>query len=77
MAYTTKEATRVLNNPSTKQLINWLDAQSKFTKILMSPQFFHKSYTARDREVICEMIRNFYPGSTVQRVGTQSVTITF
>jgi len=77
MAYTQKEATRVLNNPMTRQLIEWVDSQSKITKILMSPQFFHKSHTARDRQVICEMIQNFYGGSKVDRVGNQSVTITF
>lgn len=77
MAYTQKEALRVLSNPMTKQLIEWVDIQKTYTKMLMSPQFFHKSHTARDRQVICEMIKNFYPGSKVDRVGTQSVTITF
>jgi len=77
MAYTQKEAQRVLNNTMTKQLIEWVDSQKRFTKILMSPQFFHQSHSARDREVLVDMIENFYPGSTVNRVGRDSVTILF
>lgn len=76
MAYTHKEATKVINNPKTKQLIEWLDSQRKMTKILISPQFFHQSHSKRDREVVVEMIENFF-NAKVERVGKDSVTIEF
>jgi hypothetical protein len=74
--YTKKEANKVLRNPFTKQLIEWVDSQSKITKNLLSPEFFHQSHSKRDREVICLMVKNFY-GCKVNRVGKDSVTINF
>lgn len=76
MAYTSKEANKVLKNQMTKQLIEWVDSQKKFTKILMSPQFFHQSHSKRDREVIVEMIQNFY-NCKVKRSGNDAVVIEF
>jgi hypothetical protein len=77
MAYTTTEANKVLKNQMTKQLIEWVDSQKRITKILMSPQFFHQSHSKRDREVIVEMIENFYPGFKVKRSGKDVVVIEF
>jgi hypothetical protein len=77
MAFTQKELTRVLTNPMTKQLIEWVDAQKTITKVILSPQFFHKTHTARDRDVLCEIIQNYYTGSKVERIGTTAVKITF
>lgn len=75
--YTQVEAQRVLNNKMTKQLVEWVDTQSRITKILMSPQFFHKSHSKRDREVILLMLKNFYPGMVIKRTGDDAVLITF
>ena len=75
--YTQAEAQKVLKNPMTQQLVNWIDSQKNITKVLMSPQFFHKTYSKRDKEVICLMLKNFYPGITINRVGDNSVTIIF
>lgn len=75
--YNKKEAQRVLKNPMTKQLIEWVDSQKSFTKMMMSPQFFHKSHSKRDREVICLMLKNFYDGIEIKRTGDDAVLITF
>jgi hypothetical protein len=77
MAYTTTEANKVLKNQMTKQLIEWVDSQKRITKILLSPQFFHQSHSKRDREVIVEMIENFYPGCKVKRSSKDAVVIEF
>lgn len=61
----------------TKQLVEWVDSQSSLTKMLMSPQFFHKTHSKRDREVICLMLKNFYPGMDIKRTGGDAVLITF
>lgn len=74
--YTKAEANRVLNNPMTKQLVEWIGQQQKVTKMLMVPKFFHKSHSKRDREVLCILIKNFF-NCDVNRVGSESVTIIF
>lgn len=75
--YSRVEAQRVLNNKMTKQLVEWVDSQKSITKMIMSSQFFHKSHSKRDREVICLILKNFYPGMVIERVGNDSVLITF
>lgn len=75
--YTQAEAVRVLGNKFTKQLVEWVDSESKTTKVLLSPQFFHKTHSKRDREVICIMLRNFYPGMILERSGQDAVKIQF
>ena len=75
--YSQAEAQRVLRNPMTKQLVEWVDSQKSTTKMIMSPQFFHKSHSKRDREVICLMLKNFYPDMVIERTGNDAVLITF
>lgn len=74
--YSQKEITKVLKNPMTKQLVEWVDSTKKTTRILMSPQFFHHSHTNKDREVICFLLKNFY-NCKIERIGSQSVKIEF
>jgi hypothetical protein len=75
--YTQAEAQRVLKNSMTKQLVEWVDSQKKITKNLLCSQFFHKTHSKRDREVICLMLKNFYPGVVIKRTGDDAVLITF
>ncbi len=75
--YSQAEAQRVLMNPMTKQLVEWVDSQKSTTKMIMSPRFFHKSHSKRDREIICLMLMNFYPGMVIERTGNDAVLITF
>lgn len=75
--YSRVEAQRVLNNKMTKLLVEWVDSQKSITKTIICSQFFHKSHSKRDREVICLMLKNFYPGMVIKRAGNDSVLITF
>lgn len=75
--YSQAEAQRVLRNPMTKQLVEWVDSQKSTTKMIMSLQFFHNSHSKRDREVICLMLKNFYPDMVIERTGNDAVLITF
>ncbi len=55
------EITRVLNNRNTKTLVQWLDTTIKFSnKYIGSPQFFHPTHSKRDREVIVELLMNYF-----------------
>jgi len=75
--YTQVEAQRVLKNKMTKQLVEWVDSKKDITKMLMVHQFFHKTHSKRDREVICLMLKGFYPGMVIKRSGCDAVLITF
>ncbi len=73
---TKQEVTKLTSNPMTKQLIEWLDSQRKYTKVLMSPEFFHTTHTEKERVFLCRMIEELF-NCKVVRVGKESVTITF
>jgi acid stress-induced BolA-like protein IbaG/YrbA len=75
---TQNEINKVLRNPMTKQLVEFVDTSRKFSKKLISPQFFHKSHSERDRQIICKLLVNFYDNKiTIERVGKDSVNIDF
>lgn len=71
-----KEVTKLTNNPKTRQLIEWLDTQRKYTKMLISPQFFHTTHTEKERVFLCKIIEDFF-NCEVVRVGKDGVNISF
>jgi len=73
---TRQEVTKLTNNPKTKQLIEWLDQQRKYTKMIMSPEFFHTTHTEKERVFLCKLIEEFF-NCVVIRVGRDAVNITF
>ena len=75
--YSRKEVEKVLKNPMTRQLVEFVDDTRNKSKMLISHQFFHKTHNKRDREVITILLKNFYPGIEIHRVGNDSVNITF
>ena len=77
MSYIQSEAIRVLQNNKTKQLVDWVDKTSKITKILVSPEFFHSTHTSHDRDVICEMLKNFFSLKKITRDGNDGIYIEF
>lgn len=75
---TQNEINKVLRNPMTKQLLEFVDTSRKFSKKMISPQFFHKSHSERDRQIICKLLSNFYDNNiTIVRIGKDSVSIDF
>jgi len=75
---TQNEIKRVLENPRTQELVEFVDRTKQYSKMLMSPNFFHSSHSKRDREVIVKLIENFYDNKVViKRSGYDSVYIDF
>jgi len=72
-----QEIQRVLDNPMTPQLVEWVEKMKSMTGYLVSPQFFHKTHSKRDREVLIKLLQNFYPTSEFIRHGDDGVTINF
>jgi hypothetical protein len=71
------EIRRVLDNPMTPQLVGFVDKTKSMSEMLLSPQFFHKSHSKRDREVLVELLLNYYPGSEIERLGEDGVLMKF
>ena len=75
---TPQEIKKVLSNKYTRQLVEYVDSISKTSKMHLSPQFFHKSHTNRDRDIIIKLLLNFYDNKIViQRIGNDGVSIDF
>lgn len=75
--YSKKEIKKVLDNKNTEMLIEWVNKMKGMSKQLLSPIFFHKSHSKRDREVICYLLMNFFKGMKIERSGDDGVLIIF
>ena len=75
---THQEIKKVLGNKYTKQLVEFVDSTRQTNKMMISPQFFHKTHSNRDREVIVKLLLNFYDNKIViKRTGNDAVFIDF
>jgi hypothetical protein len=48
------------NNQNFHLLMDWVEGNLRRTKMIMSPEFFHPSFSKRDKEVIISMIYTIY-----------------
>ena len=68
---------RVTDNKNTRVLIEWLDTMIKYSnKYIVSPQFFHKSHSPKDRTIIVHLIKEFFTGIESVEVIGNGITIT-
>lgn len=67
---TTKEINKVLQNPNTQVLVEWLGGMLKVSnKYIISDQFFHKTHTVNDRKVLVKLLLNFF--SDIDKIDVQ------
>jgi hypothetical protein len=75
---TLKETQKVLQNPNTQLLVEWLDGQFKMfgNAMILSDQFFHPTHSARDREVLTIHLSNFFTDRKFERLNADGMCIT-
>lgn len=71
-----EQVKKLIKNPYTKKLVDFVEMNSKITKTLLSPQFFHKSHNEMERVFICRVLEETM-GCRVERVGKEGVKIDF
>jgi hypothetical protein len=72
----TKEIDRLGRNQNFQTLMDWVEGNLRRTKTIMSPQFFHPSFSTRDREIIVSMIYSIYDVVTdIKPIGNDGVVI--
>lgn len=73
---TRQEVSKLLSNPNTKILVNWVESQKMVTKNLLCPKFFHTSHNKRERDFICKVLEDV-ANCKIERSGKDSVLIKF
>lgn len=69
---------KLLNNPHTRTLVEYVDSMKRTTKKMISPQFFHTSHNEKDRQMICNLIEHYYDYKVkITRHGKDAVIIDF
>ena len=78
MKITKPEINKVLSNPNTKILMEWLGAAINHSqKYVMSTQFFHQSHSKNDKIIILYLIEQFFTQiEQIEMTGPNSVLIT-
>ena len=67
---------RVTDNNNTKILIEWLGSMIKMTnKYIISPQFFHRTHSKRDRQILVILVKDFFKEIESIDVVGEGVTI--
>lgn len=74
---TRNQIERVLNNPNTKIMIDWLEKTSTISKSLISPQFFHTTHNELDRKIIVEVLSSMDLINSITRIDEDGVHIEF
>ena len=66
---------RVTDNNNTKILIEWLGSMIKTNKYIISPQFFHRTHSKRDRQILVILVKDFFKEIESIDVVGEGVTI--
>ena len=74
---TKKEMETLYKNQNFQSLMNWVEGCLRKTKVIMSPEFFHPSFTPKQRDLIVSIIYSCYDVvENVEPLGTNGVIIT-
>lgn len=72
-----KDLEKLNSNENFHTLMDWVEGNLRRTKMIMSPEFFHPSFSKRDREVIISMIYSIYDVVTeITPMGKDGLIIT-
>jgi|SRR6056300_1173540 len=73
---TQEDMIKLMNNPHFHTVMGWVEKSLQITKMLVSPEFFHPSFTEKQRKQVVTMIYTIYPNVTdIQMMGDNGCII--
>lgn len=73
--FTAEEWNALTSNVHLDELMTWTEKVLKHTSTLVSPQFFHPSFTERQKDIIVSLIYFCYGVQEIERVGKDGICI--
>ena len=71
------QMTKLYNNEHFHSLMDWVEGSLRITKKIMSPEFFHPSFSKNERDIIVSIIYSCYDVVVnIEPLGKNGVIIT-
>ena len=75
--FTKQDLENLYTNENFQTLMTWVEKSLRMTKCIMSPEFFHPSFTKKQKDLIISMIYSCYDVvEDIQPLGKNGVVIT-